>query len=145
MRIRIIPLVLGFAVVFCQPANALFGSECKKPQSSYENYLKQSKKLEVKISKDSAAKSYELTKVLNLCKADFKAFTSNLTKDEKQLMKSKKDCSAISPLFDKYRILVDWPKWQQTINDSYQVVLNNQKCFSPELVIEAQRKLGVIK
>jgi len=134
-----------WTLCFVQPANAVFHSECKKPKVSYENYLKQIKELEVKVSKDKAAKSYELRKVLNLCKTDFKAFTSSLTKSEKQLIKSRKDCFEASPLFDKYRILVDWPKWQQTIKDSYQVILNNQKCFSPELVIEAQRKLGIFK
>lgn len=142
---RIVLLGLAISIATAQPVNSLFGSECKKPKASYENYLKQIKKLEVKVSKDNAAKSYELRKVLNLCKTDFKAFTSALTKSEKQLIKSKKDCFEASPLFDKYRILKDWPQWRQTIKDSYQVILNNQKCFSPELVIEAQRKLGVIK
>ena len=141
---RVISLALGFAVVFCQPANALFGSECKKPKASYENYQNQAQKFMSQANKSQSANKEKLKKDLAFCKSDFKSFIATRDKFEKQLIKSKKNCG-IMAIFDEYIFTPGYAESSIATKNSYQVILNNQKCFSPELVIEAQRALKLIK
>jgi hypothetical protein len=126
------------------PANALFNSECKKPKASYEKYQRQIKKFSLQANQEAAINKTRLNKDIAFCTSDYKSFISTRDKYVKQLIKSKNNCSAIA-LFDEYRITPGAAYSYRATKDSYQVVLNNQKCFSPELVIEAQRKLGIIK
>ena len=144
MKIRVISLALGFAVVFCQPANALFGSECKKPKASYENYQSKAQKFMVQANESKAANKARLNKDLASCRSDFKAFISTRDKFEKSLIKSKNNCG-IMAIFDEYIFTPGYAESSIATKNSYQVILNNQKCFSPELVIEAQRALKLIK
>lgn len=131
-------------VVTSQPTYAFFGSECKKPKASYENFQNQAQKLMLQANKSQSANKEKLKKDMAFCKSDFKSFIATRDKFEKQLIKSKKNCGLMS-IFDEYLFTPGYSESIQATKDSYQVVLNNQKCFSPELVIEAQRKLGLIK
>ena len=144
MRIKVISLALGFAVVFCQPANALFGSECKKSKASYENYQSQAQKFALQANESKAANKEKLRKDIAFCQSDFKSFISTRDKYQKQLIKTKKSCGTMA-LFDEYLFTPGYGEYALATKNSNQVVVNNQKCFSPELVIEAQRALKLIK
>jgi arsenate reductase-like glutaredoxin family protein len=144
MRIRVISLALGFAVVFSQPANALFGSECKKPKASYEKYQKLAEEFSLQASKSKAANKAKLNKDLASCRSDYKTFISTRDKFEKSLIKSKNNCG-IMAIFDEYLHTPGYAESSIATKNSHQVVVNNQKCFSPEVVIEAQRALKLIK
>ena len=142
MKIKIISLTLGFVVVFCQPANAFFGSECKKPKASYENYRKEFANLQPQIVTQKTANKERLVKAIASCKADYKSYA--FANKRTEVITSKSKCGML-PLFDEFlSVPAEFAAYLANKN-SYQVILNNQKCFSPELVIEAQRALKVIK
>jgi hypothetical protein len=52
--LRLVSITLILTLISVSPAQALFGSECKKPKSTYEQYLSSPKALEIK---ERAAKS----------------------------------------------------------------------------------------
>lgn len=142
MKIKIISLTLGFVVVFCQPANAFFGSECKKPKASYENYRKDFANLQPQIVTQKTANKERLAKAIASCRADFKSYA--LATKRTEVITSKSKCEMM-PLFNEFlSVPAEFAAYLANKN-SYQVILNNQKCFSPELVIEAQRALNLIK
>ena len=141
---RIVLLGLAISIATAQPVNSLFGSECKKAKASYKNYQNQAQQFMLQANKSQIANKEKLKKDLAFCKSDFKSFIATRDKFEKQLIKSKKNCGIMS-VFDEYLFTPGYGESIRASKDSYQVILNNQKCFSPELVIEAQRKLGVIK
>ena len=110
---RLIAVGLLFAMISSSPASALFGSECRKPKSSFKEQLALSKKLKKEgyyISpKDQAA--YELER-----------------KNTKLLLPPE-------PPWDYGKLR----KSEKAFDTAYRIVLNNPKCFDPVIVVEAQR------
>ena len=135
-------LVLGLTLVFPQPVNALFGSECKKPKASFENYRKDFSRLQTQVATQKTSNKKKLVKAIASCKADFRAYA--LATKRTELITSKSDCGVLV-LVDEFLSVPAEFSAQIANQNSYQVILNNQKCFSPELVIEAQRALKLIK
>ena len=133
---------LTITLATAQPVNALFGSECKKPKVSYENYQSQARMYSAQAAKYKINNAEKLKKDTVACNADFKSFA--YARNKSNVIKKKTDCKWL-PLLDEYLYSQGTVESKNATKDSYQVVLNNQKCFSPELVIEAQRKLGIIK
>ena len=145
--LNILKIVFGgvlILITLAQPASALFNSECKKPKASYENYKNQANKFAQQANKSRIANKEKLAKDLAFCKSDFKTFIATRDKFEKALIKSKNNCG-IMAVFDEYLYTPGSAESSIASKNSYQVILNNQKCFSPELVIEAQRTLKIIK
>lgn len=141
--LRRITLVASLILVAtAHPTNALFGSECKKPKASYENYQSKARMYSAQAAKNKIANADKLKRDTAACNADFKSFA--FARNKSIVIKKKADCIML-PLFDEYLYAQGTVESKNATKDSYQVVLNNQKCFSPELVIEAQRKLGIIK
>lgn len=133
---------LAITLATAQPVNALFGSECKKPKSSYEKYQSTARMYSAQAVKNKIANADKLKKDTAACNADFKSFA--YARNKSIVIKKKADCKLL-PLFDEYLYAQGTVESKNATKDSYQVVINNQKCFSPELVIEAQRRLGIIK
>jgi hypothetical protein len=141
MRLRIVGSVaLVFTVVFAAPANAIFGNECKKPKASYEQQLALAKKLNKEAYQFTAQE-----KAANYTEQR-KKYQKNLDQCIKQKSLTRTECKAVSDLFDKYPgDLVHYDilaKSETAFNTAYRIVLNNQKCFDPVLVVKAQRALG---
>ena len=115
--VRLIAVGLLFAVISSSPASALFGSECRKPKSSFKEQLTLSKKLKKEgyyISpKEQAA--YD------------------------QKIKNKKLIDLPpEPPWDTLKLL----KAEKSLDAAYRIVMNNQKCFDPLIVVDAQRFFG---
>lgn len=141
MRLKIVgSIALVFSVVFSAPANAIFGNECKKPKTSYEQQLALAKKLKKEAYQFTAQE-----KASNYTEQR-KKYEKNLDQCIKQKSLTRAECKAVSDLFDKYSgDLVHYDilaKSETALNTANRIVLNNQKCFDPVLVVTAQRALG---
>lgn len=139
---RLILLSIIFTITSAQSASALFGSECRAPKSSYSNYQKQALSYKAQSEKAAVQIAEKLKKDLIACKADYKSFA--YATNRTNLIKNKSNCGYL-PLLDEYLYIPGTIEKNTATKNSYQVVVNNQKCFSPELVIEAQRALNLIK
>lgn len=123
-------------VVTSQPTYALFGSECRNAKKSHSNYLSKAKVLMVQEDKDAVIRWRESNQALKKCE-------SNPTKyGDKRF--GKFPCLAYELAAPKKPVSV-YTNANIEIKNANQVILNNQKCFKPEQVIEAQRILGIIK
>ena len=142
MRLKIVGSVaLVFSVVFAAPANAIFGNECKKPKVSYEQQLAIAKKLNKEAYQFTAQE--KATYFLEQKKTSERNLKTCL-KDKKM---TRIECKELTDLFISHpgtklvhQDILD--KANKTFNTAYRIVLNNQKCFDPVLVVEAQRALG---
>ena len=142
MQIRIVTAtVLVFAVVTASPSNAIFGNECKKPKTSYEQQLARAKSLNKSAyqftQQEKAAYFLEQRK-------SSERYLKSCLKDKKM---TRAECKELTGLFISnpgtqlvHQDILD--QANKTFNTAYRIVVNNQKCFDPVLVVEAQRALG---
>ena len=63
--------------------------------------------------------------------------------NEREALGNTSELKYDDPISVKERIL--WNNYWETSRNSYWVIMNNQTCFSPESVINAQRNLNLIK
>ncbi len=143
MQIKILcPIVSVIALISSSPANAFFGNECKKPKASYEQQLASAKKL--KKDAYNFTPQEKATYYLETRKKAEKSISECL----KKKLLTRTECKAVYNLLDRYpgdAGLVHYDilaKSDIAFNTAYRIVLNNQKCFDPVLVVEAQRALG---
>jgi hypothetical protein len=141
-KLKILSFVIIFSIVCAQPASALFGSECRKPKASYENYKKEAQRFKTLSISQELANKEKLKKAIATCNADFKSYAYATKRTN--VIKKKSDCGML-PLFNEFLIVPATYESMTASENAYRVVINNQKCFSPELVIEAQRALKMIK
>jgi hypothetical protein len=118
MKFKSMMVILTFfTITSTSPSVALFGLECRAPKSSFTEQLKLWQKLKKEgyyISpKDQAAY------------------------DQKRKNKKLIDLPP-EPPWDTRKLL----RAEKAMDTAYRIVLNNQKCFSPVLVVTAQRYLG---
>ena len=123
-------------ITVAQPANAIFGSECRSPKKSHSNYLAQAKILMAAEDKDSVIRWRAATQALELCRSNPKKY------GDKRFSSSL--CLAYELNATK-KPIPNYYKANFEIQNANQVILNNQKCFKPEQVVEAQRALKLIK
>jgi hypothetical protein len=139
MRVsRAIVVGLLISVASSSPASALFGSECKKPKSSFSEQLALSKKLQ-KGAYDFTPQE-KATFYLEQRKKKKRDLSNCL---ERNLLTTE-ECNAITNLppesgLVRTEILAQSRK---ALDTAYRIVLNNQKCFDPIIVVEAQRFRG---
>lgn len=125
-----------------QNANALFGSECKKPKSAYSSEILAADRYKRLAYDFTAAEKRAFN--LKLKASSEKNYKDCLSK--KFLTKS--ECLAmkdIHGLFDtsSRMVRIEYEnKMKLSLDTAYRIVLNNQKCFEPTLVVKAQRALG---
>ncbi len=135
---RLIAIGLLFTIISSSPATALFGLECRKPKATFNDQFAQSKKLK-KAAYDftTAEKAAFYLQQRKKKKIDF----SNCLKNK---MFTRLNCEAFANLppesgLVRSDILL---KSQKALDTAYRIVLNNQKCFDPIVVVEAQRFRG---
>ena len=116
-----------------QNANALFGSECKKPKASYSS--------EILAADRYKHLAYDFTatekRAFNL---KLKASSEKNYKDclaKKFLTKS--ECLAMKDIYGLFdtssrMVRIEYEnKMKLSLDTAYRIVLNNQKCFEPSL------------
>jgi len=153
---KLVPLVLIFLLANQNSAEALFGSECKKPQSSVSSLNKQiisaEKKLNLTSKKHSKIwRTVVLTDALRKERYKFCMAPSNGIELGEEICrgmlapypKTIEECSVsnnvCSELGNQMYSLTT--KIAQMKNDQAQVIVNNQKCFDPLDVVRAQEEI----
>jgi hypothetical protein len=136
--VRLIAVGLLFAMISSSPASALFGSECRKPKSSFNEQFALSKKLN-KAAYDFTARE-KAAFYLEQRKKKETSFNNCLA----EKLFSRSSCEALTNLppesgLVRSDILL---KSERALNTAYRIVLNNQKCFDPIIVVDAQRFFG---
>lgn len=133
--------VVIFSTISNSSASALFGSECNKPKASYTNQITEAKSLRKAAyavsARDKAAHYAEQTK---RAEESFKTCLRNklLTTSECKALNELAKKPSKMPLFYQGKLTESNLKF----DTAYRIVLNNQKCFDPIVVVEAQRYLG---
>ena len=142
MSVKIVTAaVLVFAVVTSSPANAIFGNECKKPKTSYEQQLTRAKAL------NKSAYQFTPQEKSTYFLEQRRTSERNLKTCLKDKKMTRIECKELTDLFISHpgtklvhQDILD--EANKTFNTAYRIVLNNQKCFDPVLVVNAQRALG---
>ena len=137
--IFLIGLVI-FSTISNSPASALFGSECNKPKAAYAKQINQAKSLKkaaYAVSAQDKAAHYSELKLraeenFKTC-IKMKLLTTSECKAIEELAKK----PSKSPLFYQEKLTEANLKF----DTAYRIVMNNQKCFDPMLVVDAQRYL----
>lgn len=138
---RFVAIGMILSIISASPANALFGSECKKPKTSYfqqHNQAQELKRAAYAVTPQDKASHYLREK--KRAEAGLKICSQNN-------MFTEKECNAFYELAiktSKMPLFYQEKMSQANIrfNTAYRIVLNNQKCFDPIVVVEAQRFLG---
>jgi hypothetical protein len=152
--------ILALAIIICfwlaSPANALFGSECKEPKKVVKKF---DQDIQVEVSNllklEQRQSSY--LKLVTLTPEMRKEKYKDCMTPKNGISFGHKICrSYLTFPNNEYRCIVSQSKCNQVATDIYdqknsldslrdtrnQVIFNNQKCFDPVLVVEAQRYLG---
>jgi hypothetical protein len=135
---KLIAVGLLFAMISSSPASALFGSECRKPKSSFNAHMALSKKLNkdaYKFSPREKAAFYRYQKKMDEQSLNICLEGKSLTREE---------CKAISNLPpDSGLVHTDiLAQSRKALDTAYRIVINNKKCFDPLIVVDAQRFFG---
>jgi hypothetical protein len=133
--LRLIAATIVVILVSISPAEALFGSECRKPKSTYAQYLSSSKSLQTQEA-NIQVKARELKEQEYLrCKKNRKAFFT-----EKMITDKTLSC-------ELWKILYDVPVTPRakTAYEEYKnamlIVTSYKKCFDPSVYVEAVKWL----
>ena len=141
--LRLMTTSLILVLVAASPAEALFGSECKKPKATYAQYLSSSKKLQIKEAGAQAAARTKADSDFFRCTLNPKAFLleKNL-KDTKTFPRNREGCS-MWKIF--YGGGVPYYAGAKTAVEEYKnamlIVTSYKKCFDPSVYIEAVKWL----
>lgn len=140
---KLVATTLIIALFSTSPAEALFGSECKKPKATYAQYLSSSKALEVK--ERDAKKKFDVQK-----DADFKRCLKNPSTflTEKGLSKKSYPRTSVGCEFWKFSspgyplsIFSGGKSAYEEYKNAMLIVTNYKKCFDPSVYIEAVKWL----
>jgi hypothetical protein len=153
---KLLTLVLIFLISSQNSAEALFGSECKKPKSTVASLIKQidssQKKLNSAYGKQSRIwKTVVLTDAMR--KERYKsciAPSGGIELGEEicrgmlaPYPKTVEECSVSNSICTQVanQIYSLTTKIEKLKNNQAQVIVNNQKCFDPLVVVQAQEEV----
>ena len=141
--LRFIATTVVLILVSVSPAEALFGSECKKPKATYAQYLSSSKALQVKEAKDKANANAQTNLEFSRCLKNPKAFLIEQKLNDRQMFPRNKDGCSMWKIF--YGGGVPYFQGQKTSYEEYKnamlIVTSYKKCFEPSVYIEAVKWL----
>ncbi len=141
--LRLVATTIVVILVSINPAEALFGSECKKPKSTYSQYLSSSKALQIKEANDKANANARTNAEFNRCLKNPKVFLGEKKLNDRQFYPRTKDGCSMWKIF--YGGSVTFFEGQKTSYEEYKnamlVVTSYKKCFDPSVYIEAVKWL----
>lgn len=141
--LRLISTILVLIIVSVSPAEALFGSECKKPKSTYEQYLSSSKSREIK--EREAKKKFDVQRDADFkrCLNNPKAFLTEKGLDKRAYPRTSIGCEFWKMSYGGYPISIY--SGGKSAYDEYKnamlIVTSYKKCFDPSVYIEAVKWL----
>ena len=135
--LRLIAVSLTLILFSVSPAQALFGSECKKPKSTYSQYLNEYRR---QLSAEKTAES----RFLSNRDRDFKQCLSN-PKVFFESRGSNRGQDAVGcdvwRVFDAKRPTIVGRSAVKAYKDAMLIVTSYKKCFDPSVYIEAVKWL----
>ena len=137
--LRLLATAIVVILVSISPAEALFGSECKKPKSTYAQYLSSSRALQVKEAKAKSVANKKTDLEYVRCTKNPKAFMLEKKLDDKTLFPRNLDGCGMWKIF--FRVGVPYVQGAKTALEEYKnamlIVTSYKKCFDPSVYIEA--------
>jgi hypothetical protein len=138
--LRLIATALVLILFSVSPAQALFGSECKKPKSTYSKYLTEHRK---KVSAEKTAETKFVSqreRNYQECLKYPKAFLQS--RNWKELSQDKAGCG----LWKMFYARAESPQTMgrssvEAYADAMLIVTSYKKCFDPSVYIEAVKWL----
>jgi hypothetical protein len=133
--LRLTATTIVLILVSISPAEALFGSECKKPKATYAQYLSSSKSLQIQEANTQARAREQKEQEYRRCLKNRKAFFL-----EKKISDKTLSCELWKLLYD-----VPIAPRAKTAFEEYKnamlIVTSYKKCFDPSVYIEAVKWL----
>ena len=141
--LRLIATTSVVILVSISPAEALFGSECKKPKATYAQYLSSSRALQVKEAKAQSDANKKTDLEYFRCTQNPKVFLLEKKLDDKKLFPRNKAGCDMWKIF--FRGGVPFVQGAKTAVEDYKnamlIVTSYKKCFDPSVYIEAVKWL----
>jgi hypothetical protein len=129
--LRLVAITLVATLFSVSPAEALFGSECKKPKAAYAQYLSVSKSLQKQEARAIEIEAQEYLRCLKNPKAFFL---------EKRITDKKPSCE-LWRLLDRVPITPREKTAFKEYKNAMLIVTSYKKCFDPSVYIEAAQWL----
>jgi hypothetical protein len=134
---------LILVLVAASPAEALFGSECKKPKSTYAQYLSSSKTLEVKERKAKNKVDAQTAADFKRCLKNPKTFLREKGLDKKPYSSGSLGCEFWKLSYGGYPLSIysGGKSAYEEYKNAMLIVTSYKKCFDPSVYIEAVKWL----
>ena len=141
--LRLIATIVVAVIVSISPAEALFGSDCKKPKSTYGQYLSSSKSLEIKERIAENKFDSQKDADFKLCLKNPKTFLSKKGLNSKSYPRTALGCETWKWSQPGYPLSIySGGKWaSEEYKNAMLVVTSYKKCFDPSVYIEAVKWL----
>jgi hypothetical protein len=140
---RLIATTLVLILFSVSPAQALFGSECKKPKSTYQQYLLSSKNLEVKEREAKKKVDIQTAAEFKRCLKNPKTFLREKGLNKKPYSKNSLGCEFWKISYGGYPLSIysGGKSAYEEYKNAMLIVTSYKKCFDPSVYIEAVKWL----
>ena len=141
--LRLIAVSLVLILLSVSPAQALFGSECKKPKSTYQQYLLSSKNLEVKEREAKKKVDIQTAAEFKRCLKNPKTFLREKGLNKKPYSKNSLGCEFWKISYGGYPLSIysGGKSAYEEYKNAMLIVTSYKKCFDPSVYIEAVKWL----
>ena len=141
--LRLIATILVLVLFSVSPAQALFGSECKKPKSTYELYLSSSKSLEIKERAAKSKVDAQTAAEFKRCLKNPKTFLREKGLNKKPYSVDSLGCEFWKISYGGYPLSIysGGKSAYEEYKNAMLIVTSYKKCFDPSVYIEAVKWL----
>ena len=141
--LRLTATTIVVILVSISPADALFGSECKKPKSTYAQYLSSSKTLEIKEREAKKKVDAQTGAEFKRCLKNPKTFLREKGLDKNPYPRGSLGCESWKLNFGGYPVSIfsGGKSAYEEYKNAMLVVTSYKKCFDPTVYIEAVKWL----
>jgi hypothetical protein len=141
--LRLIAVSLVLILFSVSPAQALFGSECKKPKSTYQQYLSSSKNLEVKEREAKKKVDVQTAAEFKRCLKNPKTFLREKGLNKEPYSKNSLGCEFWKISYGGYPLSIysGGKSAYEEYKNAMLIVTSYKKCFDPSVYIEAAKWL----
>ena len=125
------------------PAQALFGSECKKPKSTYAQYLSSSKSLDIKERAAKNKVDAQTAAEFKRCLKNPKTFLREKGLDKEPYSQGSLGCEFWKISYGGYPLSIysGGKSAYEEFKNAMLIVSSYKKCFEPSVYIEAVKWL----
>lgn len=137
--LRLASITLILTLISVSPAQALFGSECKKPKSTYEQYLSSSKALEIKERAAKSKVDAQTAAEFKRCLKNPKIFLREKGLNKKPYSQGSLGCEFWKISYGGYPLSIysGGKSAYEEFKNAMLIVTSYKKCFEPSVYIEA--------